>query len=92
MYDITVQKSFDNLKEWLREVRQNSDPEIVIFVVGNQVDLADDEREVETVDAENWVRENHLDGFCEASAKTAENVSDVREYLGLLLELLKFCI
>ena len=84
MYDITVLKSFENLKEWLREVKQNSDPETVIYVVGNQLDLAEDEREVETSVAEDWAKENHLDGFCEASAKTAENVSEVRDYIGLL--------
>ena len=77
MYDLTRQESFDNLKDWLREIKQNSDPETVIYVVGNRLDLAEDEREVVSQIVETWVRENNLDGFCEASAKTAENVSEV---------------
>lgn len=77
MYDLTRQESFENLKDWLREIKQNSDPETVIYVVGNRLDLAEDEREVASQFAETWVKENNLDGFCEASAKTAENVSEV---------------
>lgn len=77
MYDLTRQESFDNLKEWLREIKQNSHPETVIFVVGNRLDLAEDEREVATETVESWIKENNLDGFCEASAKTSENVSEV---------------
>jgi Ras-related protein Rab-2A len=77
MYDITRLESFANLKDWLREVRQNSDPDTTVYLVGNQLDLADDEREVQTEDAEHWAKDNNLDGFSEASAKTAENVADV---------------
>ena len=77
MYDLTRLESFENLKDWLREVRQNSDPDTTIYLVGNQLDLAEEEREVQTEVAGAWAKENNLDGFSEASAKTAENVSDV---------------
>ena len=77
MYDLTRLESFENLKDWLKEVRQNSDPDTTIYLVGNQLDLAEEEREVQAEVAEAWAKENNLDGFSEASAKTAENVSDV---------------
>ena len=77
MYDLTRLDSFENLKDWLREVRQNSDPDTTVYLVGNQLDLAEEEREVQTEAAEAWAKEIQLDGFSEASAKTAENVSDV---------------
>jgi Ras-related protein Rab-2A len=77
MYDLTRAESFDNLDDWLREIRLNSDPDAVIYLVGNMLDLADEEREVATEAASKFANEKKLDGFIEASAKTAEHVSEV---------------
>lgn len=77
MYDLTRLESFENLEDWLREIRLNSDPDVVVYLVGNMHDLADEEREVSTEVAQKFANEKKLDGFIEASAKTAENVSDV---------------
>jgi len=77
MYDLTRLESFENLEDWLREIRLNSDPDVVVYLVGNMHDLADEEREVSTDIAQKFANEKKLDGFIEASAKTAENVSDV---------------
>ena len=41
------------------------------------LDLAQEEREVSTENAEKFVEEKKLDGFIEASAKTANNVNEV---------------
>ena len=70
-------ESFQNLEDWLREIRVNSDTDVTIYLVGNMVDLADEEREVSTDVAQKFAEEKKLDGFIEASAKTAENVSEV---------------
>jgi Ras-related protein Rab-2A len=77
MYDLTRMESFENLEDWLREIRLNSDPEVNIYLVGNMLDLADEEREVGTEIAEKFASEKKLDGFIEASAKTAEHVAEV---------------
>jgi len=77
MYDLTRSDSFQSLTDWLKEVRQNSDPDVLVFLVGNMSDLADEEREVETVAAEQFRKENNLQGFLEASAKGAVNVDQV---------------
>ncbi|CAG9330503.1 unnamed protein product [Blepharisma stoltei] len=76
MYDLTHKESFINLYEWLREIKQNSDPDITIYCVGNMIDLADEEREVSPEELDKFVRENRLDGGTEASAKTAQNVDE----------------
>lgn len=76
MYNLTRLDSFENLEDWLREVRTNSAPDITVLVVGNMLDLADEEREVETAAGENFVKDNRLDGFTEASAKTSEHVNE----------------
>lgn len=36
---MTIQISFDNTKDWLREVHQYADDDISIYLVGNKCDL-----------------------------------------------------
>ncbi|CAG9327079.1 unnamed protein product [Blepharisma stoltei] len=85
MYDLTRLESYENLYDWLREIKQNSDPDVVIYLVGNMLDLAEDEREVQTDQAQAFAEENKLDGFTEASAKTAEHVAEVFQKIGEVL-------
>ena len=44
-YDITRESTFHDLGDWLREVKQLADPDIVQFLIGNQADL-EEERQV----------------------------------------------
>jgi Ras-related protein Rab-2A len=74
MYDLTNLESFENLEDWLREVRTNSTPDVAIILVGNMLDLEEEEREVNLSSAQSFATENKLDGFFEASAKTSDNV------------------
>eukprot|EP01033_Poteriospumella_lacustris_P007674 gene7674-gene8408 len=39
MYDITRRETFTHLSRWLDEAKQNSNPELVIMLVGNKKDL-----------------------------------------------------
>ncbi|KMZ65111.1 Ras-related protein Rab-25 [Zostera marina] len=39
VYDIKNYESFVNLERWLKELRQHSDPDIVIMLIGNKADL-----------------------------------------------------
>lgn len=84
MYDLTRGESFDSLVDWLKEVKQNSDPDVAIYLVGNMSDL-NEEREVDTERAEKFVQENGLSGCIEASAKTANNVQLVFQKVAELL-------
>jgi len=85
MYDLTRVESFNSLVDWLKEVKQNSDPDVAIYLVGNMSDLEAEEREVETQRAELFVQENGLSGWIEASAKTANNVQEVFQKVAELL-------
>lgn len=38
-YDITNEDSFDNLKKWLRDAKQQAEPDTVFILIGNRVDL-----------------------------------------------------
>jgi GTPase SAR1 family protein len=39
VYDITKEVSFKNVKKWMDEVKDHAEPEIVIMLVGNKLDL-----------------------------------------------------
>ena len=86
MYDLTRKETYEGLADWLREIRLNSDPDIVVFLVANMHDLADLEREVDTETGEKFSQVNKLDGFIESSAKTAEHVTEVFVQLAEILE------
>jgi len=64
-------------------VKEHADPEIVIMLVGNKLDLCEQkpaERRVSTERAMEFARENNL-LFMETSAFTDINVRDVFELL-----------
>ncbi len=51
VYDITSNKSFQSIKEyWYKELKENTDSKIFFNLVGNKVDLFEDE-EVDNKDA-----------------------------------------
>ena len=77
VYDITSKDSFAKAKYWVKELQKNASEDIVIVLVGNKSDMADD-REVTTEEAKEYAEENAMD-HVEASAKTAHNVNEVFE-------------
>ena len=76
VYDITNQKSFDNLTRWKEgflEHAASTDPQTFPFVlVGNKLDK-EAERKVKTTDAAAWCKENGDMPYYETSAK--ENIA-----------------
>jgi GTPase SAR1 family protein len=73
------------LNEWLSEIRSNSDPDVVIYLVGNRHDLEEEEREISEEDGYKFMHEHNLQGFCESSAKTGHNVDRTFEEIASLL-------
>ena len=72
-YSIASKLSFQNLDHWLSEVRQQSEADAIVILVGNQKDR-ETEREVSREEAERFARDNKIDLYIETSAKTSENV------------------
>ncbi|XP_039060022.1 ras-related protein RABA1f-like [Hibiscus syriacus] len=72
VYDVTRRVTFENVQRWLKELRDHTDPNIVIMLVGNKADLRH-LRAVEVDDAKAFAeRENTF--FMETSALEALNV------------------
>jgi Rab family protein len=83
VYDVTKEKTFDSVQRWIEELKYHAEPEIVIILVGNKVDLVENNpslRKVPKELAERLARENSL-LFEETSAYTSTNVNDVFETL-----------
>jgi Ras-related protein Rab-6A len=71
-YDITSKQSFDSVNHWIEEARQIRGDDLLIFLVANKLDLAE-ERQVMTEDGQAKAAELKV-GFIETSAKVGINV------------------
>ncbi|KND00786.1 small GTP-binding protein domain [Spizellomyces punctatus DAOM BR117] len=76
VYDITKPASLDKAKSWVKELQRQANPNIVIALVGNKLDLEATARGVPREEAQAYATEAGL-LFSEASAKTGDNVMDV---------------
>lgn len=89
VYDITRRETFNHLSRWLDEVRQNSNVNMVIVLIGNKVagnhatySFAQCDvnlREVTTEEGAEFAKFHGLI-FMETSAKTAQNVEEAFLY------------
>lgn len=76
-YDVTNRASFDNIKRWLKQLRDHADPNIVIMLVGNKKDLRQ-QRQVSTDEAKEFCKQHRL-FFIETSALADTNVKTAFE-------------
>ncbi len=72
VYDVTNSESFNNLQDWLLQLRKYNESEFV-YLLGNKADMLS-LRQVTQKQHDNFVMENNLQGSCFCSAKTGENV------------------
>lgn len=77
VYDVTNETSFINLPYWHKLIKDATDDDIIIYLIGNKIDLIYSQgRMVNKQSAVNFVQEKHLQGYAECSAKTNENVEE----------------
>jgi len=74
IYDVTDERSFNNISRWIRSIDQNADDVVDKILVGNKVDL-EDRREVSTAKGEKLAKQFNM-RFFEASAKSDINVTE----------------
>ena len=74
VYDLTKQKTYQDVERWLMEVREHADPSIVTMLVGNKSDLRH-LRAVPAEEAKKFADEQQL-SFIESSALEAINVEE----------------
>ena len=70
MYAVNDQKSFDDLDNWVKDIKSNMENNQPIFLVGNKCDLDKDIKKVTEDNGKEFASQNSLVYFTEASAKT----------------------
>ncbi|CAA7014882.1 unnamed protein product [Microthlaspi erraticum] len=74
VYDVTRRATFENVDRWLKELKNHTDPNIVVMLVGNKSDLRH-LLAVPTEDGKSYAEQESL-CFMETSALEATNVED----------------
>ncbi|CEJ81637.1 Putative Ras-related protein RABB1b [[Torrubiella] hemipterigena] len=77
VFDLSRKQTFEHVTDWLNDLRQIAEPDIVVILVGNKADLtqqANNKREVTRQEAEEWAKRNGVMEYVETSAKSGENV------------------
>jgi small GTP-binding protein len=72
LYAINNRDSFQHAETWLNDLKNQANPNVRVFLVGNKSDL-ESERVVSKEEGEKFKDEKKLDRFFETSAKTGEN-------------------
>ena len=72
VYDISRRITFENIDNWLIDLRTNGDKDILIILIGNKSDL-NSKREVSKDEAENKAEQYNI-AFLETSAKNGDNI------------------
>lgn len=78
LYDITSSISFTSVDRWMKELRDNTDPNLVIMLIGNKSDLQN--RSVDIESAKQYAEKNNL-LFFETSALQKTNVDEAFQQL-----------
>jgi GTPase SAR1 family protein len=80
---VTKKLTFTDTQRWLNELKQYVEPDCVVMLIGNKVDLCDrndKKREVSIEEAKNYAKENNL-MFYETSAYSNLGVNECFEDL-----------
>ena len=75
LYDVTKLNSFENIRDWIRDIKEEVYEKTIIFLIGNKIDK-NEERKITTEQGAKLAEEYNIP-FFEASAKSGENVEEV---------------
>mgnify|MGYP002626545118 FL=1 len=76
VYDISNQKSYEELDNWIKDLRSHTDQDLPIFIAGNKSDL-DSQRKISSNDARDFSLSNRAKYFTECSAKNGQNIENI---------------
>lgn len=76
VYDLTKNDTFVRAQRWVKELRQQANPNVLIVLAGNKADMAAEARDVTVEEARIYAQEQKL-MYVETSAKSGLCVSDI---------------
>ena len=86
MYDITKESTFNELTQWIKDIKEarntdindnNNDNNCIIYLTGNKIDNIN-QREIKTEDAENFAKKYNIN-YTEISCKDGINIYEIME-------------
>ena len=80
IYDVTNLQSYENVKNWIAQIKEEANQNVLIYLAGNKIDVSEDLRVVKTEDGKKIAGEFKLP-FYETSAKSGINVNKIFEEL-----------
>lgn len=80
VYDITSAVSYENARDWKKEIENNADQDVLVYLVGNRCDL-EDQREITTEEGVALMDDLGLHHHMETSAKTGQNIVELFEMM-----------
>jgi GTPase SAR1 family protein len=81
VYDITRQKTYEDAKAWVKELKTQAPENVIIALAGNKLDLAN-LRDIETEEARQYANEIGAI-FMETSAKDSTGIAKIFEEIGI---------
>ena len=79
VYAIDNKNSFDNIQNWVKDVKERTDEKTKFLLVGNKCDL-EEERQVSREEAQKYAEDNGIK-FFEVSAKTGKGINEMFQYI-----------
>ncbi len=76
VYAINDIKSFNAISAWIKQLKNNSNPDVKLFLVGNKNDLKE-ERKISFEEGKKYSKDFEFFLFCETSAKTGINCQEI---------------
>ena len=80
IYDISATQTFENVKIWINNIKEEAKPNVIIYLVGNKIDLPPESRTITEEEGKKMANEYKL-LFKEASAKLGTNVNEIFQEL-----------
>ena len=75
IYDITFKETFENVRNWIKQIKEEVSEKVCIILVGNKIDKGE-ERVITKEEGEKMANEYNLK-FFECSAKTGDNIDKI---------------
>lgn len=85
VYDITQEKTFDNISKWLRNIEEHANEDVEKMILGNKCDM--DDRRIVSKERGEQIAKEHGIRFLETSAKT--NINIEQAFYNLAEDILK---
>ena len=78
IYDVTNAQTFENVKNWISQIKEEANPNVVIYLAGNKIDLPEETKSVST-EAGQRMADEYKFPFTETSAKEGININETFE-------------